>query len=36
MRDFSHVLSPFSFGTITVKNRVEMAPTGYNMGTFAG
>lgn len=36
MQDFSHVLSPFSFGAITVKNRVEMAPTGYNMGTFAG
>lgn len=33
---FDHVLSPFSFGPVRVKNRVEMAPTGYNMGLFSG
>ena len=36
MQDFSHVLSPFSFGKVKVKNRIEMAPTGYNMGLFSG
>ena len=36
MGNFDHVLSPFSFGKVSVKNRVEMAPTGYNMGLFTG
>lgn len=36
MGNFDKVLSPFTFGPVTVKNRVEMAPTGYNMGLFNG
>jgi 2,4-dienoyl-CoA reductase-like NADH-dependent reductase (Old Yellow Enzyme family)/NADPH-dependent 2,4-dienoyl-CoA reductase/sulfur reductase-like enzyme len=36
MQDYSHVLSPFTFGKVTVKNRIEMAPTGYNMGLYDG
>lgn len=36
MGSYDHVLSPSSFGNLTVKNRVEMAPTGYNLGLFTG
>lgn len=33
---FEHVFTPFTFGPVTVKNRIEMAPTGYNMGLYNG
>lgn len=36
MNEFEHVFTPFTFGPVTVKNRIEMAPTGYNMGLFNG
>lgn len=36
MGNFDHVFKPFTFGSVTVKNRIEMAPTGYNMGQFNG
>ena len=36
MSGFEHVFTPFTFGPVTVKNRIEMAPTGYNMGLFNG
>lgn len=36
MSGFEHVFKPFTFGPVTVKNRIEMAPTGYNMGLFNG
>ena len=36
MGNYDHVFTPFTFGPVTVKNRIEMAPTGYNMGLFNG
>ncbi len=36
MSEFKHVFTPFTFGPVTVKNRIEMAPTGYNMGLYDG
>lgn len=36
MGRFDHVFKSFTFGQVTVKNRIEMAPTGYNMGQFDG
>ena len=36
MNDFKHIFTPFTFGPVMVKNRIEMAPAGYNMGMFSG
>lgn len=36
MSSYEHVLSAFSFGGITVKNRIESAPTGYMLGNADG
>ena len=36
MASFDHVLSPFTFGGITVKNRIELAPAGYMLGNADG
>ena len=33
MSDYAHVLSPGTFGTLTLPNRVIMAPMGTEMGT---
>lgn len=36
MGNFDHVLSPFSFGNVTVKNRIELSPTGYMLANGDG
>ncbi|HQY32448.1 MAG TPA: NAD(P)/FAD-dependent oxidoreductase [Actinotalea sp.] len=36
MSDYAHVLSPGTFGTLTLPNRVIMAPMGTEMGTHEG
>lgn len=36
MTRFEHVLSPFTFGNVTVKNRIELAPACYMMTTHDG
>ena len=33
MSQFDHVLSPFKFGNVTVKNRIELAPACYMLTT---
>lgn len=36
MGKFDHVLSPFSFGKVTAKNRIELSPTGYMLANADG
>jgi len=36
MSDFQHVLSPFPFGSVTVKNRIELAPACHMLATADG
>jgi 2,4-dienoyl-CoA reductase-like NADH-dependent reductase (Old Yellow Enzyme family)/thioredoxin reductase len=36
MNDFQHVLSPFKFGNVVVKNRIELAPACYMLTTHDG
>lgn len=36
MGSFEHVLSPFTFGNVTVKNRIELAPACYMLTTHDG
>lgn len=36
MAPFEHVLSPFKFGNVTVKNRIELAPACYMLTTHDG
>jgi 2,4-dienoyl-CoA reductase-like NADH-dependent reductase (Old Yellow Enzyme family)/thioredoxin reductase len=36
MGPFEHVLSPFTFGNVTVKNRIELAPACYMLTTHDG
>jgi 2,4-dienoyl-CoA reductase-like NADH-dependent reductase (Old Yellow Enzyme family)/thioredoxin reductase len=36
MSSFEHVLSPFTFGNVTVKNRIELAPACYMLTTADG
>jgi len=36
MTRFEHVLSPFTFGNVTVKNRIELAPACYMLTTHDG
>lgn len=36
MSRFEHVLSPFTFGNVTVKNRIELAPACYMLTTHDG
>jgi len=33
MSNFEHVLSPFKFGNVVVKNRIELAPACYMLTT---
>jgi 2,4-dienoyl-CoA reductase-like NADH-dependent reductase (Old Yellow Enzyme family)/thioredoxin reductase len=33
MSNFEHVLSPFTFGSVTVKNRIELAPACHMLAT---
>lgn len=33
MQDFTHVLSPFRFGSVEVKNRIEFSPTCTSLGS---
>ena len=34
--EFEHVLSPFQIGSVRLKNRIELAPGGYNLGEPGG
>ena len=36
MGKFDHVLSPFSFGKVAAKNRIELSPTGYMLANADG
>jgi len=36
MSSFEHVLSPFTFGRVTVKNRIELSPAGYMLANADG
>ncbi len=36
MGEFDHVLSPFTFGGVTVKNRIELAPACHMLATHDG
>ena len=36
MQGYEHVLSPFTFGNVTVKNRIELAPACYMLTTHDG
>lgn len=36
MGNFDHVLSPFSFGKVTAKNRIELSPAGYMLANADG
>ena len=36
MGKFDHVLSPFTFGKVTAKNRIELSPTGYMLANADG
>src|SRR5512147_192065 len=36
MTQFQHVLSPFTFGNVTVKNRIELAPACHMLATHDG
>ena len=36
VNNFSHVLSPFSFGKVTTKNRIELSPAGYMLANADG
>ena len=36
MQSYEHVLSPFTFGNVTVKNRIELAPACYMLTTHDG
>ena len=36
MGNFDHVFTPFTFGPVTIKNRIEMPPAGYNLATYNG
>lgn len=36
MGNYDHVLSPFTFGKVTVKNRIELSPAGYMLANADG
>ncbi len=36
MGNYDHVLSPFSFGKVTAKNRIELSPAGYMLANADG
>lgn len=36
MGNYNHVLSPFTFGNVTVKNRIELSPAGYMLANADG